>query len=73
MNQTKCARLKSVIARYAVLAGAETKKAQAERALIEKQRYVRRLDNPGTFTLDELENLSRAFKIPWSEIAEALT
>ena len=72
MNQTKCARLRSVIARHAVLAGAETKKAQAERALIEKQRYVRRLDNPGAFTLDELENVSRAFKIPWDEIAEAL-
>ena len=73
MNQTKCARLKGVIAKHAALAGAETKKAQAERALIEKQRYVRRLDNPGAFTLDELENVSRAFKIPWSEIAEALT
>lgn len=73
MNQTKCARLKGVIAKHAVMAGAETKKVQAERALIEKQRYVRRLDNPGAFTLDELENLSRAFKIPWSEIAEALT
>ena len=73
MNQTKCARLKGVIAKHAVMAGAKAKKAQAERALIEKQRYVRRLDNPGAFTLDELENLSRAFKIPWSEIAEALT
>lgn len=73
MNQTKCARLKGVIAKHAVMAGAKTKKAQAERALIEKQRYVRRLDNPGAFTLDELENVSRAFKIPWSEIAEALT
>lgn len=73
MNQKKCVKLKGVIAKHAVMEGAETKKAQAERALIEKQRYVRRLDNPGTFTLDELENLSRAFKIPWSEIAEALT
>lgn len=73
MNQKKNDKLRGVIAKYATMEGAETKKAQAERALIEKQRYVRRLDNPGAFTLDELENLSRAFKIPWSEIAEALT
>lgn len=73
MNQTKCTRLKSVIAKHAVLEGAETKKSQAERALIDRQRYIRRLDKPGDFTLDELENVSRAFKIPWSEIAEALT
>ena len=73
MNQTKSAKLRGVIAKYAVIGGAETKKEQAARALIDIQRYVRRLDNPGAFTLDELENLSRAFKIPWSEIAEALT
>ena len=72
MNQTKSAKLRGVIAKYAVIGGAETKKEQAARALIDIQRYVRRLDNPGAFTLDELENLSRAFKIPWSEIAEAL-
>lgn len=72
MNQKKSDKLRGVIAKYATMEGAETKKAQAERALIEKQRYVRRLDNPGAFTLDELENLSRAFNIPWSEIAEAL-
>ena len=72
MNQKKCVKLKGVIAKYAVMEGAETKKAQAERALIEKQRYVHRLDNPGTFTLDELEKVQRAFKIPWEEISEAL-
>lgn len=73
MNQKKSAKLRGVIAKYAVIGGAETRKEQAARARIDIQRYVRRLDNPGAFTLDELENLSRAFNIPWSEIAEALT
>lgn len=72
MNQKKSNKLRGVIAKYATMEGAETKKAQAERALIEKQRYVRRLDNPDAFTLDELEKVQRAFKIPWSEISEAL-
>lgn len=31
-----------------------------------------RFENPGAFTLDELEKVQRAFKIPWEEISEAL-
>lgn len=72
MDQKKSDKLRGVIAKYATMEGAKTKKAQAERALIEKQRYARRLDNPGAFTLDELEKVQRAFKIPWEEISEAL-
>ena len=73
MNQKKSVRLKGVIAKHAVMEGAETKKAQAERALIDRACYARRMDNPGLFTLEELERLAHALRIPWSEIAEALT
>lgn len=72
MNQKKSVKLNGVIARYAVLAGATTKKAQAEQVIMDRMCYARRLSNPGNFTLDELEKVSKAFKIPWSEIAEAL-
>ena len=72
MNQKKTARLNGVIAKYAAMAGERTIKGQAERILIDRACYSRRLENPGLFTLDELEKVSRAFGIPWTEIAEAL-
>lgn len=73
MNQKKSDKLRGVIAKYATMEGAESKKAQAERALIDRACYARRMDNPGLFTLDDLERLAHALRIPWSEIAEALT
>lgn len=72
MNQKRESRLISVIYKYAVLNGCKTQKAQAERALIDRNCYARRLHNPGLFTLDELEKVQRAFRIPWEEISEAL-
>lgn len=72
MNQKKDMRLRGVIAKYAVMSGCPSKKAQAERALIDRNCYARRLQNPGLFTLDELEKVQRAFSIPWEEISEAL-
>lgn len=73
MNAKKGAKLRGVIAKYAVIGGAETRKEQAARALIDIQCYNRRWDNPGNFTLDELEKIAAAFRMPWSEIAEALS
>lgn len=73
MTPKKNAKLRGVIAKYATIAGAETKKEQAGRALINVQCYNRRWENPGMFTLDELEKISAAFRVPWSEIAEALS
>ena len=72
MNQKKSDKLRGVIAKYATMEGAESKTKQAERALISRRCYAYRFENPGAFTLGELENISRAFKIPWDEIAEAL-
>lgn len=72
MNQKKSDKLRGVIAKYATMEGAESKTKQAEWALISRRCYAYRFENPGAFTLDELEKVQRAFKIPWSEISEAL-
>ena len=73
MNQKKSDKLRGVIAKYATMEGAESKTKQAERALISRRCYAYRFENPGAFTLDELEKIAAAFRVPWSEIAEALS
>lgn len=35
-------------------------------------RYYRRLKEPGEFTVEELRQVSRAFRIPWEELETAL-
>lgn len=72
MNQNKSNKLRGVIAKYATMEGADSKTKQAERVLISRHCYTYRIKNPGAFTLDELEKVQRAFKIPWEEISKAL-
>lgn len=35
-------------------------------------RYYRRLKDPEAFTVEELRQVSRAFRIPWPELQQAL-
>ena len=60
MNQKKSDKLRGVIAKYATMEGAESKTKQAERVLISRRCYAYRFDNPGSFTLDELEKVFHA-------------